>query len=82
MIRQGTLTEKEGSVQLISYIISAAFDNVNIINLLTKQATFMKRSTVLSLPVWNFVNLSIIVKLKFKILGGHLYSQQFIFFIT
>jgi hypothetical protein len=50
--KQGILIEGEGSVRLTSlyYLRSAAFDIANIIYFLTKQATLMRRSIIMSLP--------------------------------
>ncbi len=52
---QGTLTKGDGSVQLTSFVptkfISAAFAIENPFHLFLKQATLMRRSTVLSLPL-------------------------------
>jgi hypothetical protein len=51
---QGSLAEREGSVQLTSMyqlVGSAPFYIENIINFFTKQATSMRRSTVLSLAL-------------------------------
>ncbi len=48
--RQETLTEGKGSVQLTSLFRSAASDITNNNYFLAKQASFMRRSTVLSLP--------------------------------
>ncbi len=43
-LKQGTLTEGEGSVQFTSLHRSAAFDNENVIYDFTKQASFMSLS--------------------------------------
>jgi len=48
---QGSPTEGAGSVQLTSLYWLAPFLIENIICVFTKQATLMRRSTVLSLPL-------------------------------
>ncbi len=54
---QGTLTQSVGSAQLTSLtnqLRLATFDIENIIDFFTRQATLMKRVTVLHLPCHNF----------------------------
>jgi hypothetical protein len=52
MLVQGSLTEVRGRLSTVDLLVlSAVFDIVNIIYFLTKQATLMRRSTVLSFPL-------------------------------
>ncbi len=51
MLTQGSLTEYGDSVQLTSLYKTASFSIENVIYLFTKQATLMRRSSVLSHPL-------------------------------